>query len=77
MAINLTQIRDLLIPGVRKVMGDYKQIPTQWSKIYAQGKSKMAVERTVSMRFLPTAQLKSEGAADRKSSCRERVSSPV
>ena len=63
MAINLTAIRDLLLPGVRKVTGDYKQIPTQWSKIYAQGKSKMAVERTVAMRFLPTAQLKTEGAA--------------
>ena len=63
MPINLAQIRDLLLPGVRKVTGDYKQIPTQWSKIYAQGKSKMAVERTVAMRFLPTAQLKTEGAA--------------
>ena len=63
MAINLTAIRDLLLPGIRKVIGDYKQIPTQWSKIYAQGKSKMAVERTVAMRFLPTAQLKTEGAA--------------
>lgn len=63
MAINLGQIKDLLLPGVRKVEGQYSQIPTQWSKIFEQGKSKMAVERTVDMRYLPLAALKNEGSA--------------
>lgn len=63
MSVNLAAIRDLLLPGVRKVTGEYKQIPTQWSKVFNQGKSKMAVERTVNMRFLGLAQLKSEGGA--------------
>lgn len=64
MAVNLSQIRDLLLPGIRKVTGDYKQIPTQWTKVYgAGGKSKMAVERTANMRFLGLAALKGEGQA--------------
>lgn len=63
MAINLGQIKDLLLPGVRQVEGKYAQIPTQWSKIFEEGKSKMAVERTVDMRYLPLPQLKNEGAA--------------
>jgi len=63
MSVNLGAIRDLLLPGVRKVTGEYKQIPTQWSKIYNTGKSKMAVERTVNMRYLALAQLKAEGGA--------------
>lgn len=61
--VNLGAIRDLLLPGVRKITGEYKQIPTQWSKVFTSGKSKMAVERTVNMRFLGLAQLKSEGGA--------------
>ena len=63
MSVNLGAIRDLLLPGVRKITGEYRQIPTQWSKIYNQGKSKMAVERTVNMRYLGLAALKAEGGA--------------
>lgn len=63
MAISLSQIQGLLLPGVRKLPGEYKQIPTQWSKIFNTGKSKMAVERSVSLAFLPLAALKNEGAA--------------
>lgn len=63
MAIALAQIQALLLPGVRKLPGEYRQIPTQWSKVFEQGKSKMAVERSVSLAFLPLAALKNEGAA--------------
>lgn len=63
MAIALSSIQGLLLPGVRKLPGDYKQIPTQWSKIFEKGSSKMAVERSVSLAFLPLAALKNEGAA--------------
>lgn len=61
MAGSSAQIAALLLPGLRKVKGDYKQMPTQYSKIYAAGDSEMAVERTVSMRYLPLPQLKVSG----------------
>ena len=63
MAIALSQIQALLLPGVRKLPGEYRQIPTQWSQIFDTGKSKLAVERSVSLAFLPLAALKQEGAA--------------
>jgi hypothetical protein len=62
MAIGTSNIPALLLPGVRKIKGDYKQIPQQWPHIYAVGKSDMAVERTESMRYLPLPQLKQSGA---------------
>jgi hypothetical protein len=61
MAINLAQERDLLLPGLRGVVGQYEQIPTRWRGIFNVGKSNMALERTVSMRYLGLAQLKTEG----------------
>lgn len=62
MPISTSNIPALLLPGVRKIKGDYKQIPTQWSQVFAQGKSDMAVEKTLSMRYLPLPQLKQSGA---------------
>lgn len=61
MAVNLTAIRDLLLPGLRGVTGKYDQIPARWPNVFAKGKSNMALERTVSMRFLGLAKLKTEG----------------
>lgn len=63
MPIQLAQIKDLLLPGLRAVTGKYEQIPTQYDKIFEEGKSIMALERTAEMRYLPLAKLKSEGAA--------------
>jgi hypothetical protein len=63
MAINLSQIYDLLRPGLRGVTGQYDQIPTQWDKVFEKGKSDMALERTAQMRYLGYAQAKAEGAA--------------
>jgi hypothetical protein len=65
MPVNLSQIRDLLLPGLRGVTGQYDQIPTQWDKVFAKGTSNMALERTASMRFLGLAQLKNEGGQTR------------
>lgn len=56
------QIAPFLVPGIRKIKGDYRQIPTIWSQIFAQGKSDMAVERTQHARYLPLPQLKQQGA---------------
>jgi len=61
MAVNLSAIKDLLLPGLRGVEGKYEQIPSQYDKIFTKHNSKMALERTAEMRFLGYAQLKSEG----------------
>ena len=61
MAVNLSAIKDLLLPGLRGVEGQYEQIPSQYDKIFTKHDSKMALERTAEMRFLGLAQLKTEG----------------
>jgi phage major head subunit gpT-like protein len=62
MAVNLSAIKDLLLPGLRGVEGKYEMIPSQYDKIFTKHDSKMALERTAEMRFLGLAQLKTEGA---------------
>lgn len=61
MAVNLSAIKDLLLPGLRGVEGKYEQIPSQYDKIFTKHNSKMALERTAEMRYLGLAQLKTEG----------------
>ena len=61
MAVNLSAIRDLLLPGLRGIEGKYEQNPSQYDKIFTKHDSKMALERTAEMRFLGLAQLKTEG----------------
>lgn len=61
MPVNLSAIKDLLLPGLRGVEGKYEQIPEQYSKVFTKYDSKMALERTAEMRYLPLAQLKTEG----------------
>ena len=61
MAVNLSAIKDLLLPGLRGLEGKYEQIPSQYDKIFTKHNSKMALERTAEMRFLGLAQLKTEG----------------
>jgi len=61
MAVNLSAIKDLLLPGLRGIEGKYEQIPSQYDKIFTKANSKMALERTAEMRFLGYAQLKTEG----------------
>lgn len=63
MAISTAQIAQLLLPGVRKLTGNYKEMPTTHSKIFTKQSSDMAVERTVSMRYLPLPALKGQGQA--------------
>ena len=61
MAVNLSAIKDLLLPGLRGIEGKYEMIPSQYDKIFTKHDSKMALERTAEMRFLGLAQLKTEG----------------
>lgn len=63
MAVNLAQIKDLLMPGLYKLTGDYDQIPRRWDKIFTTKTSTLAIERSVQMRMFGLAQYKSEGAA--------------
>ena len=62
MAVNLSALKDLLLPGLRGIEGKYEMIPSQYDKIFTKHDSKLALERTAEMRFLGLAQLKTEGA---------------
>ena len=61
MAVNLSSIKDLLLPGLRGIEGKYEMIPAQWSRVFTKHDSKLALERTAELRFLGLAQLKTEG----------------
>ena len=61
MAVNLAAIKDLLLPGLRGIVGKYEQIPSQYDKVFTRFDSKLALERTAEMRYLALAQLKTEG----------------
>jgi phage major head subunit gpT-like protein len=61
MAVNLAAIKDLLLPGLRGIIGKYEQIPSQYDRVFTGFDSKMALERTAEMRYLGLAQLKTEG----------------
>jgi hypothetical protein len=63
MSINIAAIRDLLLPGLMDVTGQYRQIERQWSGVFKTAQSNMQLERTTQMRYLPMAQLKTEGGA--------------
>src|SRR5271155_4883625 len=61
MAVNLSAIKDLLLPGLGGIIGKYEQIPSQYDKVFTDFNSKLALERTAEMRYLGLAQLKTEG----------------
>lgn len=62
MPVALSQIRDLLLPGLWGIDGKYKMIERQWPQIFgAAVPSNMALERRAAMRYLGYAQIKNEG----------------
>lgn len=63
MTINLAAIKDQLFPGLRGIEGRYQMIAPQYVKVFDQGTSKMAIERTLENRYMGLAQIKSEGGA--------------
>jgi hypothetical protein len=62
MPVALSQIRDLLLPGLWGIDGKYPMIERQWPKVFKSVDSNMALERRAAVRFLGYAQLKNEGA---------------
>lgn len=63
MAMTTAQVRDLLLPGLNAVFGDYDAFPAQWSDIFERHSSEMAYERDVEVKMLGLAQLRAEGQA--------------
>lgn len=61
MAVNLAAEQALLLPGLFKVEGLYKEIPSVHKSIFTTRKSNMALERAVTMRYVGNAQFKTEG----------------
>lgn len=63
MAINTSQIRDLLRPGLREIDGEYPNIPTQYKRVFKTVQSTMQIERTAHVAYMGLAQMKQEGGA--------------
>jgi len=63
MAITVSALYDLTLPGLRGIEGKYKMIPKQFGKVFESGVSKMGVERTVEARFVGLPNLKFEGTS--------------
>lgn len=65
MSVNLAAIKDLLLPGLMDVTGEYaeEQMDQQWSQVFRTHKSNMQIERTVQARYMGLARLKTEGGA--------------
>lgn len=63
MAIALGQIKDLLLPGLMSITGEYKDLPNFYAKIFKKHKSNMQIERSAAVRYVGLPQLKTEGGA--------------
>jgi len=63
MGINLAAIKDLLLPGLMEITGEYPEIETNWSKVFSTRQSNMQLERSTQMRYMSIARLKTEGGA--------------
>lgn len=63
MAANSAQIKNLLLPGLYKVSGQYERYPKEWPQIFTTVKSTLQTESAVQNRILGLAQMKVEGGA--------------
>ncbi len=63
MAANSAQIKNLLLPGLYKVSGQYDRYPKEWSQVFTTVKSTLQTESAVQTRILGLAQMKVEGGA--------------
>lgn len=63
MPVALSSIRDLLLPGLMELTGDYPKIETQWGRVFDTRKSTLSIERTVQKRYVGLPELRGEGAS--------------
>ncbi len=65
MSVNLAAIKDLLLPGLMDITGEYKEamMEQQWPKVFRTHKSNMQIERSIQARYMSLARLKTEGGA--------------
>ncbi len=63
MSINLAAIKDLLLPGLMDVTGEYREMDNDWGDVFTTHQSNLQIERTTQMRYMSIARLKDEGAA--------------
>lgn len=63
MAVNLASIANQLLPGLMDVTGEYDQVPAEWKDVFTTVVSKMAIERSLQVRYLGAARQKQEGEA--------------
>lgn len=63
MAANSAQIKNLLLPGLYKVAGQYERYKKEWPEVFTTVKSTLQTESAVQTRILSLAQLKVEGGA--------------
>jgi hypothetical protein len=61
MPVPLSQIRNLLLPGLWSITGRYDQLPAVRKQIFKERKSNMALEQSTSMRYIAQAFIKQEG----------------
>ena len=61
MAIAIGAIRDLLLPGLMAVTGEYKDLSNFYGKIFSKRNSNLQIERSVAVRYMGLAALKQEG----------------
>ena len=63
MSIVTQSLKNLLLPGLLEVSGEYDQVQSEWEGVYTTKTSSMQLERTVQMRFTSPARVKTEGGA--------------
>lgn len=61
--VNTSAIRDLLLPGLDTILGDYPDMPAQWKDLFDQHTSDKDREIDVEVKLLGLARIRAEGAA--------------
>ncbi|WP_376956381.1 Mu-like prophage major head subunit gpT family protein (plasmid) [Azospirillum sp. A26] len=61
MVMTTAQVKDLLLPGLNAVFGEYDSLPQQWTEIFDKNTSEMYREVDVEVKLLGLGQLRNEG----------------
>lgn len=63
MSISLASVRNLLLPGLMEITGEYDQVQAEWEGVFTTKQSNLNQERSVQVRYTGPAQQKTEGAS--------------